>query len=148
MRDGGYVKSDVLTVQPVNLRGFNIDNMLSCKNYQIKTKCGKVLTVVKRMFVRRQSGQDFSPYLDEAEILQSRKRRLLEDCKKNDVSIYIDKPSEQSSGVYAELRGVASEAELEQRLNAKMVVGQASRANVIASVALFVSIVALAKAFL
>ena len=122
--------------------------MLSCNNYQIKTKCEKVLTVVKRMFVRKQSRQDFSPYLDEAEILQSRKRRLLEDCKKNDVSIYIDKPPEQSSGVYAELRGVASEAELEQRLNAKMVVGQASRANVIASVALFVSIVALAKAFL
>lgn len=101
---------------------------------------------MKRLFARKQNGQDFSKYLGET--TQTRKQRLLEGCKKNDVSIYIDNPSEQSSGLYAGLRGVASEAELEQRLNSKMAVGQSSRANVIAAIALIVSVVALAKSFL
>lgn len=72
----------------------------------------------------------------------------MEECQKNDVSIYVDNPSEPSSGIYAELRGVASEAELERRLNAKKAVSQSSRANVIAAIALIVSFVALAKSFM
>lgn len=101
---------------------------------------------LKRLFARKQSDQDFSSYL--GEVPQTRKQRLLEDCRKNDVSIYIDNPSEQSSGIYAELRGVVSEAELEQRLNAKKAVGQSNRANVIAAIALIVSVVALVNSFL
>ena len=100
---------------------------------------------MKRLFARKWNDQDFSKYLGET---QTRKQRLLEGCKKNDVSIYIDNPSEQTSGIYAGLRGVASEAELEQRLNAKMAVGQSNRANVIAAITLIASVVALAKSFL
>lgn len=92
------------------------------------------------------SNQDFSKYFGETP--NTRKQRLLEDCRKNDVSIYLDNPSEQSSGTYAELRGVASEAELERRLNAKKAVSQSTRANVIAAIALIVSLVALVKSFL
>ena len=101
---------------------------------------------MKHLFARRRNDQDFSQYLGEAP--QPRKRRLLAECKKHDVSIYVDNPSEQTAGVYAELRAVASEAELEQRLNAKNAVRQSNRANVIAAVALVVSLVALIKSFL
>ena len=101
---------------------------------------------MKRLFARKQNDQDFSKFVDEAP--KTSKQRLLEECAKHDVSIYIDNPSEQSAGVYAEFRGVASEAELERRLNAKKAVGQSYRANVIAAVALIVSLVALVKSFL
>lgn len=92
------------------------------------------------------SDQDFSKYFGETP--KTRKQQLLEECKKNDVSIYIDNPSEQSSGIYAELRGVVSEAELERRLNAKKAVNQSKRANVISAIAFIVSLVALLKSFL
>ena len=98
------------------------------------------------MFARKQSDQDFSKYF--GEIPKTRKQRLLEECQSNDVSIYIDNPSEQSSGIYAEMRGAVSEAELEQRLNAKRTVAQSNRANVIAAIALIVLVVALVKSFL
>ncbi|WP_225580785.1 hypothetical protein, partial [Pseudomonas sp. PDM16] len=62
---------------------------------------------------------------------------------KHDVSIYTDDESESSSGVYAELRGVASEAELERRLLTKKSVSKASRANLIAILALIVSVASL-----
>ena len=101
---------------------------------------------MKRLFARKQKDQDFSKYL--GEVPQTRKQRLLEECKKNDVSIYIDNSSEQSSGIYAEFRGVVSEAELELRLNAKKAVSQSSRANIIAAFALIVSVLALVKSFL
>lgn len=104
------------------------------------------ILVMKRLFARKQNDQDFSKYL--GEVPQTRKQRLLEECGKNDVSIYIDNSSEQSSGIYAELRGVVSEAELERRLNAKKAVSQSSRANFIAAIALIVSVVALVKSFL
>lgn len=101
--------------------------------------------LLKRLFAKKQSEQDWSKYL---EIPSTRKQKLLEDCKKNDVSIYIDNPSEQSSGIYAEFRGVASEAELERRLNARKAGDQSSRANFIATIALIVSILALVKSFI
>jgi hypothetical protein len=105
-----------------------------------------VFPALKRLFSRKQSDQDWSKYF--GEIPQTRKQRLLEECKRHDVSIHIDNPSEQSSGIYADFRGVASEAELEQRLNAKKAVGQSNRANIIATIALIVSVVALVKSFL
>lgn len=101
---------------------------------------------MKRFFTRKQDDQDFSKYF--CEVPQTRKKRLLEECKKNDVSIYIDNSSETSSSIYAEFRGVVSEAELERRLNAKKAVHQSSRANFIAALALIVSVVALTKSFL
>jgi len=102
--------------------------------------------VMKRLFARKQNDQDFSKYL--AEVPQTRKQRLLKDCKKYDVSIYSDNPSEQSSGIYEEFRGVVSEAELERRINAKKAVAQINRANFIATIALIVSVAALVKSFL
>ena len=76
-------------------------------------------------------------------IPSSRKRLLIDRCKRLDVGIYIDDPSENSTGVYSELRGVASEAELERRLNAKRSVSIANRAGVVSLVALVVSVAAL-----
>lgn len=63
------------------------------------------------------------------------------------VSVYVDDASETSAGIYAELRGVASEAELERRLNAKAAVVQATHANRIAMLALVVALAALVKSF-
>jgi hypothetical protein len=101
---------------------------------------------MKNLFARKKDDQDFSKYLSETP--QTKKQRLLEACIKHDVAIYTDDPSEQSTGVYAELRGVASEAELERRLNSKKAVGQANLANHIAAIALLISLIALVKAFL
>lgn len=101
---------------------------------------------MKQLFSLKRNDQDFSKYF--GEITKTRKQRLLEKCKKNDVSIYIDDSSEQSSDIYAELRGVASEAELERRFNVKKAVAQSNRANIIAAIALLVSVVALVKSFL
>lgn len=70
---------------------------------------------------------------------ETRKQRLIHECQKHDVLIHIDDESEASSGVYAELRGVASEAELERRLNTKLSILSSKRANQISAVALFVS---------
>lgn len=101
---------------------------------------------MKNPFARKRNDQDFSHYLDGAP--QSRKQRLLAECQKHDISPHIDNRYETSSGVYAELRGVASEAELEQRLNAKKAIGRSNRANLIAFLALVASVVALVKSFL
>lgn len=74
---------------------------------------------------------------------ETRKQRLIRKCQRFDVSIYIDDESEASSGVYAELRGVTSEAELERRLNTKLSLLHSKRANLISAIALLVSVVAL-----
>jgi hypothetical protein len=100
-----------------------------------------IFLTLKQFFAQKPNDQDFSKYLDE--VPQTRKQRLLEECKKNDVSPYINDPSESSSVIYAELRGVACEAELEQRLNTKRAVNRSFFANVIAIFALFISIAAL-----
>ena len=106
----------------------------------------EVFPALKQLFARKQNDQYFSKYL--GEVPQTRKQRLLEECRKNDVSICIDNSSEQSSGIYSELRAVVSEAELERRLNAKKAVVQSSRANFIAAIAFIVSVVALVKSFI
>ncbi|WP_126760551.1 hypothetical protein [Pseudidiomarina salinarum] len=69
---------------------------------------------------------------------ESRKQRLIRECKKYDVTPYIDDPSENASGNNV-MRGVASEAEIERRLSAKKAVLGASRANIIALLAFFVA---------
>ena len=89
--------------------------------------------------------QDWSRFLVEAKT--SRKRHLLKQCRKYDVSVYVDESSENSEGVYASLRAVASEAELERRIVAKRSEINTRRANVVSAIALAVSIAALVKSF-
>ena len=67
--------------------------------------------------MKESKSEDFSNFLDDNE--SSRKQKLIEDCKKLNVSIYIDDESENANGAYSLIRAVASEAELERRLNAK-----------------------------
>ena len=84
---------------------------------------------------------DFSKFLDSP--TKTRKQRLLEECEKLDVSIYIDDPTEASSGEYANIRGTASEAELDRRLITKKALNQTKRAIVISVISLLVAICAL-----
>lgn len=101
---------------------------------------------MKKLFTCKENKQDFSKFF--GEIPETRKQRLLEDCRKNDVSIHIDNPSEHSSSGIIDFRGVASEAELEKRLNKKKTLMQSNRANFFSFLALIISIIALIKSFL
>ena len=89
--------------------------------------------------------EDFSNFFGDVKL--TKKEYLIEQCKKNNVSIHIDDASETSTGVYAELRGVASEAELENRLNSKTALSKAKLANMIAIFALIVSVLALIMSY-
>ena len=89
---------------------------------------------------------DYSAYFRDSPPT-SRKQALLNECERLDVSIHVDDASETSSGVYAQFRGVASEVELERRLNAKKALGLASWANGIAILAFLVALAALIKSF-
>ncbi len=96
---------------------------------------------------------DFSVFV--SSIPLTPKQLLIEECKKRDVSIYVDEPSEQSAGDYAIFRSVASEAELEGRLIAKKETVLLEHANVIAfsnfiaaTIPLVGSIIARIKTFL
>lgn len=95
------------------------------------------------LFHCKSKGQNWTKFLGDSS-LQSKKQRLIEECKRRDVSIYLDDSGEISSGVYAELRGVASESELEHRLIAKIAAEESSRANWIAGLAFLVSLISLA----
>ncbi|NMG67634.1 hypothetical protein GPA19_22075 [Azoarcus indigens] len=97
-------------------------------------------------FSSKKKEQDWGKFLGDLPP-PSRKQRLIEECKKYDVSVHIDDASEASTGIYAELRGVASEAELERRLVAKRAVKQSAKANWIAGFALLVSLISLAVSF-
>jgi hypothetical protein len=88
---------------------------------------------------------DFARYLGATK--KTRKELLLEKCGEHDVSIYINDADETPFGVYAQLRAVASEAELELRLNSKLAVRAANRANVLAIFALLASVIALVLSF-
>ena len=101
---------------------------------------------MKRLFSKNTKDQDFSSFVGGGP--KSKKQLLIEECKRRDVSVSLDDPAESSSGVYAELRGGASEAELERRLNAVRAVGLSKLANLLAIIALLVSVVALIKSFL
>lgn len=103
------------------------------------------LSFMPRLVTRKRNDNSFSEYFGETQ--QTRKQRLLEECKKYDVSINIDDLSENSSGIYAELRGVVSEFELERRLNEKKSIVHLERANNVAILALFVSVIALVNSF-
>ncbi|HMN55732.1 MAG TPA: hypothetical protein PKE15_00675 [Ottowia sp.] len=77
---------------------------------------------------------------------KTKKQSLLDECENLGISPYIDDESETSSGVYAQLRAVASEAELERRLIAKRAERKAVQSNLIAAAGLIVSLVSLVVA--
>lgn len=90
---------------------------------------------------RRQSEFDWSRYFDLPP--ETRKERLIEECRRNNVSIHIDSYTETASGINAIFRPVASEAELERRLVAKLAIGKSTWANRIAGFSLLVSLISL-----
>lgn len=94
----------------------------------------------------RQSEVDWRKYLHLPP--ETRKMHLIKTCNRYDVSIYKDDPEETSSGVYALLRPVASEAELERRLLAKLADRKSAWANLIAAISLLIALVSLAVSIL
>lgn len=70
----------------------------------------------------------------------SRKQHLIDECDKQDHTIYKD---ESSENIDSTMRPVASEAELERRLNSKNTMNQAKRANIISAIALFVALISI-----
>jgi hypothetical protein len=95
---------------------------------------------MRSLFTKKNKQQDWEKFFGDSLPPETRKQRLIDECKRLDVSIYVDDVSEASSGIYAELRGVVSEAELERRLVAKLTARHSRHANFIAIVALVVSI--------
>ncbi|WP_425054847.1 hypothetical protein [Pseudomonas abyssi] len=91
---------------------------------------------------KKRAGTDWEEFLKDSEP-ESRKRRLIRDCQKYDVTPYVDDVGENalSSNV---MRGVASEAEIERRLLAKKAVYSAQRANVISIFAFIVAFISMA----
>ena len=95
------------------------------------------------LFSRGANRDDFSAYLNDAET--SKKKELIAECQRRGVTIFIDNPSESSAGIYAKLRAVASEPELERRLQSARAMNSAQRANFIAWLALATALAALLK---
>lgn len=101
---------------------------------------------MRQLFRRAPKSQDYSAFFGD-QPPTSRKQALLNECERLDVSIHIDDASETSSGVYAQFRGVASEAELERRLNAKQALKRATWSNATAILALLVAVAAFIESF-
>ena len=99
-------------------------------------------SIFKRM-QKSADKDDFSNFLPKE--ASTKKQKLIRDCKKYSISIFVDDTSESSSGIYAQMRAVASEAELERRLLAKMAVRKSVHANLISILALAVSVASFAK---
>lgn len=99
----------------------------------------------KLKFLRKEQTQDYSKFFGDVPLTP--KQRLIRKCERAGVSIYVDDPSETSGGSYAIFRGVASEAELERRLNARAAVDHATRANVMSALAFIVAVAAFVKSF-
>ena len=90
--------------------------------------------------------QDFSSYLPAGS--QSTKEKLIAECQRRGVSIYVADPAESSGGLYASLRAVAPESELQSRLLQAVAVQAAFKANRIAWLALFVSLAGVLVGFI
>ena len=80
---------------------------------------------------------DYSKYFEEGQ--PSPKQLLIEKCERYGAPIHADDASETSIGAYAIFRGIASESELQSRLNEKIRVWQAGLANVIMILTFFVA---------
>ena len=96
--------------------------------------------------MKKANPEDFSNFIKEGE--KSRKDKLIEECKRLDVSLYIDDQSENSKGNYSGIRAVASEAELERRIIAKKASISSMQSKYIAIIALIISLISLVKSFL
>jgi hypothetical protein len=91
-----------------------------------------------KLFRKKKEGTDWSKHFGDEPV--SRKQRLIDECNKQDVTIYKDESSENTDSI---MRPVASEAELERRLNSKNTMSQAKRANIISAIALFVALISI-----
>ena len=96
-----------------------------------------------RPFSRTSEQEDFSKYFKAAET--TKKQQLIAECQRRGVTIFVDDLAESSCGIYAKLRAVASKAELERRLQAQKAITSARYANIVAGIALLVSLAGLAK---
>lgn len=104
-------------------------------------------TLQRRGILRRKkANSDFSAFVPTPPL--TRKQLLIGKCVNQDVSISIDDPSEPSVGVYTIFQSIASEIELERRLNAKKAVTFSNPANVISMLVLIVLTITLAKSFM
>jgi hypothetical protein len=90
-------------------------------------------------FGSTKNGQNWEKFLGETPT--TRKAQLLDKCKKLDVTIFIDDATENA--LNNPLRGVASEAELERRLNAEIAVHNSKRANIISITAVVIALISL-----
>ena len=94
-----------------------------------------------RIFFRTNHPEDFSCYLPPRP--ESPKEKLILECQRRGVPIFKDDSSETSAGVYAHLRAVSSEAELQSRLISSLSLEKAKWANRIAWLALVVGFLGL-----
>lgn len=78
-------------------------------------------------FLPKSDTEDFSRFF--GYIQPTSKQLLLGTCNKKGVCIYVNDPTETTTGFYAIFRCIASESELEQRLTAKTVANQAIHTN-------------------
>ena len=85
---------------------------------------------------RKRDPEDFSDYLPEE---VSAKQKIIDECQKRGVPIYVSDQSETSSGLYAALRAVAPESELHARLQQAISAERSRTANRIAWLALLVA---------
>lgn len=74
---------------------------------------------------------------------QSRKQQLIEECNKHNICVFVDDPTESSSGIYGAMRATVSEAELERRLNNFKSVQFSQKANIKSWIAIAISVIAL-----
>ena len=92
-------------------------------------------------FWKKYDLQDFSSYLPPGP--ESLKEKLIAECQRRGVSIYVSDPTESSSGAYSSLRAVAPESELQSRLLQAIAAQTAFKANRIAWLALVVGLASL-----
>jgi len=94
-------------------------------------------------FLQNSGAEDFSIFF--GYVQPTSKQLLLEKCKKEGVCVYVNDPTETTTGFYSEFRCVASETELEQRLTAKTVAHKATHTN---RNTIFVIVISLAALFI
>ena len=87
-------------------------------------------------FFRKNPEQDWTKFFGDLPP-ETRKAKLIDICKRKDVSIYVDDSTEN---VHTPLRAVASEAELERRVLAKMSVVYSLHSRRISIAALIVAV--------
>ena len=88
---------------------------------------------------KKSNHNDFSNFLDSKNVKGSKKEQLLKKCEKLGISPYVDDVSESHTGIYGDLRGVVSEAELQRRLDSRISINISKIALIIAIISLIVS---------